>query len=358
MIGTHRTARLFAAALLLVFVTVAASYADITVSITGVTPADGKIGAGDEAIVYWKIEAGTSSGTYDVVVGGDGTPGTGDGVAATNGTGSFTGTTTGQTNVSADTDLVEDGQYTIYVIAVDSTDETIYGAASTTVTLDTPPDMVTGVSAGIGEGRLFLAWDTHPDADIVKYLVYYGTHSGTEKADYDGVDSDLGTSPVDAGTATELILSGLTDNVVYYIRISAVDSAGSESELSAEVSGTPTNSQGAAESAGDTDGCFIATAAFGSYDNERVLSLRRFRDGVLAHTELGRQFIKAYYRISPPIARDVAARPMLRAAVRTALYPAALYSDIALSRIGSLAAGFASVAVGAFLLISLRRKDR
>jgi hypothetical protein len=48
--------------------------------------------------------------------------------------------------------------------------------------------------------------------------------------------------------------------------------------------------------------CFIATAVYGSYDAPEVLILRRFRDIYLDTKYLGRLFIKAYYRLSPPIA--------------------------------------------------------
>jgi DNA-directed RNA polymerase subunit RPC12/RpoP len=50
------------------------------------------------------------------------------------------------------------------------------------------------------------------------------------------------------------------------------------------------------------DGCYIATAVYGSYDAPQVMKLRRFRDNTLANSLIGRMFIKTYYRLSPPIA--------------------------------------------------------
>lgn len=50
-------------------------------------------------------------------------------------------------------------------------------------------------------------------------------------------------------------------------------------------------------------GCYIATAVYGSYDAPQVLVLRRFRDERRAATAPGRAFIRAYYAISPPLAR-------------------------------------------------------
>lgn len=50
------------------------------------------------------------------------------------------------------------------------------------------------------------------------------------------------------------------------------------------------------------EGCYIATAVYGSYDAPQVLTLRRFRDEQLKKTALGRLFIRVYYRLSPPAA--------------------------------------------------------
>lgn len=52
---------------------------------------------------------------------------------------------------------------------------------------------------------------------------------------------------------------------------------------------------------GGSDGCYIATCVYGSYDCPQVWVLRRFRDFRLAQTRLGRQFIRTYYAISPKV---------------------------------------------------------
>ena len=51
------------------------------------------------------------------------------------------------------------------------------------------------------------------------------------------------------------------------------------------------------------NGCYIATAIYGSYDCEEVWTLRRFRDDTLASTWYGRAFIKTYYAISPTLVK-------------------------------------------------------
>ena len=51
------------------------------------------------------------------------------------------------------------------------------------------------------------------------------------------------------------------------------------------------------------DGCYIATAVYGSYDCPEVWTLRRFRDRTLATTWYGRTFIRVYYTISPTLVK-------------------------------------------------------
>ena len=64
------------------------------------------------------------------------------------------------------------------------------------------------------------------------------------------------------------------------------------------------------------EGCYIATAVYGSYEAPRVLTLRRFRDDTLRATSLGRWFIRTYCRLSPPGARRLKHARRLHAPVR------------------------------------------
>ncbi len=54
---------------------------------------------------------------------------------------------------------------------------------------------------------------------------------------------------------------------------------------------------------GKSDGCYVATAVYGSYDCPQVWTLRRYRDYTLAETWHGRAFIKTYYAISPTLVK-------------------------------------------------------
>jgi hypothetical protein len=68
-------------------------------------------------------------------------------------------------------------------------------------------------------------------------------------------------------------------------------------------------------------GCFIATAAYGSYFEPHVMLLRHFRDAYLLTNDWGRAFVAFYYRHSPALAGFIAKHDGLRAVVRLGLAP-------------------------------------
>lgn len=77
-------------------------------------------------------------------------------------------------------------------------------------------------------------------------------------------------------------------------------------------------------SGGGKSGCFIATAAYGSYLDPHVKVLRNFRDEVLLQSRLGTAFVKFYYKHSPPIADYIAQHESLRTLFRLLLTPVIL----------------------------------
>ncbi len=78
------------------------------------------------------------------------------------------------------------------------------------------------------------------------------------------------------------------------------------------------------------DACFIATAAYGSFLDPHVQSLRLFRDRYLVPYEAGRKFVRFYYHYSPPIAAFIADQPVLRLLARFFLLPVFFCSYMAL----------------------------
>ena len=70
---------------------------------------------------------------------------------------------------------------------------------------------------------------------------------------------------------------------------------------------------------GSSDGCYIATAVYGSYDCPEVWTLRRFRDEVLRASVLGRLFIRSYYAVSPGLVRHLGSKSLFQKTVKRVL---------------------------------------
>ena len=67
------------------------------------------------------------------------------------------------------------------------------------------------------------------------------------------------------------------------------------------------------------DGCFIATAAYGTSTAEEIDTLRAFRDEVLLQNSLGSRLVTLYYEVSPPVADFISEHEGLRTLVRELL---------------------------------------
>ncbi len=125
--------------------------------------------------------------------------------------------------------------------------------------------------------------------------------------------------------------------------------------LGGAASGSSTTSSG-----GGGGGCFIATAAYGSLFEPHVKILQEFRDVYLLPSRIGKAFVDAYYRYSPPVADSIAEHDSLRAMVRVGLAPLVGFSYVMLN---TSAAGkalmvtlMAAMTVGAFLAVRRRRQ--
>ena len=63
--------------------------------------------------------------------------------------------------------------------------------------------------------------------------------------------------------------------------------------------------------AGGGEGCFIATAAYGSSVSAELTTLRRFRDSALLRSSLRRALAKSYYKVAPPLAACIGEHEIL-----------------------------------------------
>ncbi len=135
-----------------------------------------------------------------------------------------------------------------------------------------------------------------------------------------GVDDVSGSGLLDASAAGLLLEQRLGSGGT---GTGTGGSDGGGSSGSSGNSGSGAGSESDAKAPNDA-GCFIATAAYGSFLAEDVELLRHFRDRVLLRFDLGRQFVQLYYHYSPPLADAIAERAWARGAVRAALLPLVL----------------------------------
>ena len=126
------------------------------------------------------------------------------------------------------------GKYYWSVQAIDNAFAGSPFADEQTFTIGAPGDTIPPVSprnlqASVGDRQASLKWDANSEPDFLRYRIYSGTAPGPTTA----IDS------VDGASSTTRTITGLTNGITYYFRITAVDVAGNESEYSNEVSVTP-----------------------------------------------------------------------------------------------------------------------
>ncbi len=115
--------------------------------------------------------------------------------------------------------------------------------------------------------------------------------------------------------------------------------------------GGPVSSGG---SSSGSSGCFIATAAFGSYLHPYVAVLTSFRDKFLNTHAAGRSFVSWYYRMSPPVANAIQTNEAAKAAVRILLIPAVGFGFLCL-KIGFVPALLILLVCALGLVIGIRK---
>ena len=115
--------------------------------------------------------------------------------------------------------------------------------------------------------QITLAWDSNDEPDVEGYIVYYGTQS--RYYDYD----------VDVGHYNSVTISGLVEDVMYYMAVTAYDSEGNESDFSTEITypvTSPISVSGGSSGGSGGGSCFITAASHNSATPDRNDNLKKF----------------------------------------------------------------------------------
>ncbi|MBW2254220.1 MAG: hypothetical protein JRI25_06420, partial [Deltaproteobacteria bacterium] len=193
------------------------------------------------------------------------------------------GDASGDGDTIASGDLEEAGAVEVEVTVDDSWSEgfnslyllhsadSLIGHDLTEVTVDAVPGVVPldQDSVGFGNQSLRISFAGLSDADLDHYDIYITTTvfgPGDWPAggpDFDGDDAIDAPYKVEAagGEAVSLLVSPLTNDVVYYIAVRATDTGGKEGPMSDVVQGTPKPTYSASELAGDPGGYGCATGS-------------------------------------------------------------------------------------------------
>ncbi|HOX46711.1 MAG TPA: fibronectin type III domain-containing protein [Myxococcota bacterium] len=181
-----------------------------------------------------------------------------------------------------------------------------------------PPAALELSAVTAGEGNLKVTWNAPDEDDIGSFQIEVREEGAAEWTAH---------SQPDEGATSDTV-TGLTNGTTYEVRAAAVDTSGNMGDYSEIFTGTPQPIEDGWEhykSSGGTEPggfCFVATAAYGSYDAELVLPLRQLRDEVLATTPTGQALVSGYYQFAPRWARAIQGSPLHRGVARAALLPA------------------------------------
>lgn len=226
-------------------------------------------------------------------------------------------------------------------VLVDTNDEDRWQVLhETAFSIDTEaPEAPTGTEVVAGEGLAEVVFEAPDDAPTTTQYQVLCDASGEavftspEDAVFDSAaDRCEESGPREAfvcaesqqGSASVTVL-GLENGTEYTFYVVSVDDAGNPSAIETVGKATPSPEEDLWErykrSGGiaDPGHCFVATAAYGDYDDPTVRWFRVFRDTRLAKSSFGRDVIDTYYATSPPAARRIADDPLLRAAAREVL---------------------------------------
>jgi len=223
---------------------------------------------------------------------------------------------------------------------VDASEQTDGGSADTDVDADTDTDM-----------------DTNDDN-----VGLCGKAGGFGPGDAVNIEDYRCTGILGSSTRSHTV-RGLENDVEYRFGVVTLDEALNPSVVSNVSCSTPQDVRSFLDdyidSGGEGNGfCFIATAAYGSYDHPHVRILRKFRDSFLATLPCGPGLIRAYYRVGPALAEITTQNETLRSAVRIALVPVTGLAFILVTIGPALSLALLSIMIGGTVALACFRKRR
>jgi hypothetical protein len=113
-----------------------------------------------------------------------------------------------------------------------------FGSTAINLLDNAPPGTPSGVSVTAGQSRIWVSWQTNSEPDMAGYRVYY--RLGQAGPPWDGTATIEGSASPVMLTGTSWLLRGLLLGTNYFVAVSAVDTTGNESPLSAPMQATTT----------------------------------------------------------------------------------------------------------------------
>lgn len=153
------------------------------------------------------------------------------------------------------------------------------------------------------------------DRPATSYEVKFRQGSTMNDPEFEAATPAGQVMPAARGTPVELEIKDLKPEIEYTVGVRATGPCRKTSRLS-----TATFTTTAIPFA-TVQGCFVATAAWGSPLQPQVGALRRFRDRFLEQDPVGRALVRLYYHTSPPLAGLLGRSELARAIARHALEP-------------------------------------
>ena len=246
------------------------------------------------------------------------------------------------------------------------------------------PVPATPVLTGLAPLNQALQVTWTPVSGATGYQVYYST------ASFD-VNSLPATSvPVPGGTASSTTIPNLANGTTYFVAVRALAQSTFFAAVTAVVNDSIASNPGSANESSfsnetsqpvgplvqsadisnilsdfaeatapfpnlKSEGCFIATAAYGFYSAPQVQALRDFRDRFLLTNAPGRAFVTWYYHYGPIGAHYINLHPWLKAPVRLALLPL-IVAALVLTGSAPLAKSGIVLLVALWGIVLLRRR--